>query len=98
MFNVRRFGLLVFFAAVFALAACEGDDGRDGAAGPAGPAGPGGPAGPPGPPGPTSGVPIDSADKINIEVTNVTVPAGGGAPTVQVTLTNDLTQGLTGLP
>jgi OmcA/MtrC family decaheme c-type cytochrome len=41
-------------------------------------------------------VPIDSAERINIQVTSVTVPAGGGAPTVELTLTNDLTQGLTG--
>jgi hypothetical protein len=43
-------------------------------------------------------VPIDSAELINIEITEVAVPAGGGAPTVMLTLTNDLTQGLSGLP
>jgi OmcA/MtrC family decaheme c-type cytochrome len=43
-------------------------------------------------------VPIDSAERINIEITEVAVPAGGGAPTVQLSLTNDLTQGLNGLP
>jgi OmcA/MtrC family decaheme c-type cytochrome len=36
--------------------------------------------------------------KINVVITNVSVPAGGGAPTVTVSLTNDLGQGLTGLP
>ena len=77
------------------LAACSGSDGKDGAAGPAGPQGPTGPAGPA---GPGSGVPIDSAELINIEVTSVAVPAGGGAPTVELSLTNDLTQGLFGLP
>jgi len=77
------------------LGACEGDDGK---AGPAGPVGPGGPAGPPGPTGGNPGLPIDSADEINIAVSSVSIPAGGGAPTVQLTLTNDLTQGLTGLP
>jgi OmcA/MtrC family decaheme c-type cytochrome len=76
------------------LAACSGSDGKQGDAGPSGPAGP---AGPPGPVGPTSGVPIDSAELINVAVTSVAVPAGGGAPTVQLTLTNDLTQGLFGL-
>jgi OmcA/MtrC family decaheme c-type cytochrome len=77
------------------LAACSGgDDGKDGAAGGTGP------VGPPGQPGPSTGggVPIDSADKINIAVTGVDIPAGGGAPTVELALTNDLTQGLTGLP
>jgi len=87
---------VVTLAAVFTLvAACEGDDG---AAGPAGPTGPAGPPGQPGPPGPSGGVPIDSADRINIEVASVTVPAGGGQPVVELALTNDLTQGLVGLP
>ncbi len=75
------------------LAACS-SDGADGAAGP------GGPAGPSGPPGPStgSGIPVDSADRINIAVTGIVVPAGGGAPTVSLKLTNDLNQGLNGLP
>jgi OmcA/MtrC family decaheme c-type cytochrome len=80
------------------LAACSGgDNGKDGADGGTGPVGP---PGPPGEPGPSSGngVPIDSADKINIAVTSVAIPAGGGAPTIQLTLTNDLTQGLRELP
>jgi OmcA/MtrC family decaheme c-type cytochrome len=77
------------------LAACSGGDngkpGNDGGTGP---------VGPPGPPGPStgSGIPIDSADKINVAVTSVDVPAGGGAPTVSLTLTNDLQQGLKDLP
>lgn len=75
--------------------ACEGDNGRDGAAGPQGPAGP---AGPSGPVGPSGGVPVTSAARINVEITDVNVPAGGGAPTVDIALTNDLNQGLTGLP
>lgn len=74
---------------------CEGDDG---AAGPAGASGPAGPPGPPGPSGGTSAVPVESADKINIAVTSATVPAGGGVPVVELRLTNDLTQGLFGLP
>ena len=80
------------------LAACSGgDDGKDGTDGAAGPAGP---AGPPGTPGPStgSGIPIDSAELINIAVTNVDVPAGGGAPTISLTLTNGLEQGLRDLP
>lgn len=91
-----RFTIILFAASL--LWACEGDDGKDGAAGPAGPPGVDGPPGPPGPTGGTGGVPIDSAEKINIEVTSVSVPAGGGAPVVELRLTNDLTQGLTGLP
>ena len=88
-----RIAAIVVFGA--SLAACSGDDGKDGGAGPAGPAGPQGPTGPA---GPSQGVPIDSVELINIEVTGVTVPAGGGAPVVELTLTNDLTQGLFGLP
>jgi OmcA/MtrC family decaheme c-type cytochrome len=76
------------------LAGCEGSDGAPGADGAPGP------AGPPGPPGPSSGngVPVDSAELINIAVSSVAVPSGGGAPTVSLTLTNDLNQGLVGLP
>ncbi|MEJ2129851.1 MAG: OmcA/MtrC family decaheme c-type cytochrome [Woeseiaceae bacterium] len=89
----------VRFAAIavlgVSLAACSGSDGKDGGTGPRGPEGP---EGPQGPPGPGSGVPVDSAELIFIEVTGVAVPAGGGAPTVQLALTNDLQQGLYGLP
>jgi OmcA/MtrC family decaheme c-type cytochrome len=74
------------------LTACEGDDG------PAGPEGPAGPAGPAGPPGPSGGVPVESAERITITVSSVAIPSGGGAPTVELTLTNDLQQGLFDLP
>ena len=77
---------------------CAGCSGAgDGATGPAGAAGP---AGPPGPQGPPSGtpIPVTSAQKINVAITAVSVPAGGGAPTVTLTLFNDSGQGLTGLP
>jgi OmcA/MtrC family decaheme c-type cytochrome len=37
---------------------------------------------------------VSSADKIDVTINGVTVPAGGGAPTVSLTLTNDLGQGL----
>ena len=84
----------VFFATLF-IWGCSGDDG---APGPAGPTGPAGPPGDQGPPGPSGAVPVDSAERINIEISSVAVPSGGGAPTVQLTLTNDLTQGLKGLP
>jgi OmcA/MtrC family decaheme c-type cytochrome len=76
------------------LGACAGDDGKSGTDGTAGPAGP---AGPPGP-STGSGIPIGSTAKINIAVTGIAVPAGGGAPVVSLTLTNDLEQGLRDLP
>ncbi len=79
----------------FLLGACEGSDG---ARGPEGPAGPEGSAAPPGPTGYSWGAPVTSAEKINVAITAISVPAGGGAPTVTVSLTNDLDQGLTGLP
>ena len=91
--GIAQLGLL-FLVAGF-IWGCEGSDGAAGAAGPAGPSGP---PGPPGPPGSSGGVPVDSADKINIAVNSVTVPAGGGAPVVELRLSNDLTQGLFGLP
>jgi len=76
------------------IAGCGGGDGAAGSPGAAGP------AGPPGPPGPSTGggIPVTSAEKINVLFTDVVVPAGGGAPTVQFTLRNDLNQGLVGLP
>ena len=92
MNRASRVASLVLFGLF--LAGCEGNDGAPGADGAPGP------AGPPGPPGPSSGngVPVDSAERINIAVTSVAVPSGGGAPTVSLTLTNDLNQGLVGLP
>ncbi len=92
MIRSSRIASLILFGLF--IAGCEGNDGAPGADGAPGP------AGPPGPPGPStgSGVPVDSADRINIAVSSVAVPAGGGAPTVQLTLTNDLNQGLVGLP
>jgi len=93
--NRNRFVRIAALAMLgVSLAACTGDDGKQGNTGDTGPAGP---AGPPGPAGPTNGVPIDSVDLINIEVASVAVPTGGGAPVVQLTLTNDLQQGLFGL-
>lgn len=75
-------------------AGCEGSGG---AAGPPGAAGPSGPTGPPGPPT-GQAVAVTTAEKINVSITDVSVPAGGGAPTVMLNLTNDLGQGLKGLP
>jgi OmcA/MtrC family decaheme c-type cytochrome len=65
--------------------------------GPAGAAGPPGPSGPSGPPS-GIGVAVTSAEKINVQISGISVPAGGGAPTVTLNLTNDLGQGLKGLP
>jgi len=79
------------------VAGCS-DGGSAGVQGPAGPPGAGGPPGPPGPPGGGGGVPIDSATTINITVNSVTIPAGGGAPVISFRLSNELNQGLVGLP
>ncbi len=88
----RRSGKYITIVAAAWLVACEGDSG------PAGPAGTQGPAGPAGPPGPSGAVPVSSAERINVEIASVDVPDGGGAPVVDVRLTNDLGQGLSGLP
>jgi OmcA/MtrC family decaheme c-type cytochrome len=95
MYRARAYARILGLVLVSAMVwGCSGDDGSDG---PPGPPGPQGPAGDPGPPGSPGGVPIESAPRINIEVTGVTVPEGGGAPMVKLKLTNDLDQGLTGL-
>jgi len=87
-----RIASLILIGLLFA--GCEGNDGAPGADGAPGPAGPAGPAGP----SSGNGIPVDSVEKINIAVSSVAVPSGGGAPTVSLMLTNDLNQGLTGLP
>ena len=92
-----RVRLVLLLLLGFGVAGCS-NNGSAGVQGPAGPPGAGGPPGPPGPPGGGGGVPVDSAARINITVTSVTVPAGGGAPVVQFRLSNDLNQGLVGLP
>jgi len=86
--------IAAFFLMGLLFAGCSGSDGADGQTGAAGP------PGTPGPPGPSTGngIPVSSADKINVAITGIVVPAGGGAPTVQLTLRNDLNQGLIGLP
>ncbi|MGB5577809.1 MAG: OmcA/MtrC family decaheme c-type cytochrome, partial [Woeseiaceae bacterium] len=43
-------------------------------------------------------MPVESAEKINVSILSVDVPAGGGAPTVELRLSNDLGFGLSGLP
>ncbi len=79
------------------LFACSGDTGPAGPAGAPGTAGPPGPGGPPGPSG-SATVPISSVDKINVSFDSVSVPAGGGVPTVVMRLNDDLGFGITGLP
>ncbi len=90
--STGRVAALVLLGFVFA--GCGGSDGSPGATGDTGSTGPSGP------PGPSTGggIPVTSAEKINVGITSVVVPAGGGAPTVQLTLRNDLNQGLVGLP
>ncbi len=90
----HRAGFVYLFLAVFFLTACEGDTGP---AGPAGPAGPPGNDGQPGPSGPAPGLPVASATVINATVNSVSIDANLQT-TVNFTLTNDLGQGLTGLP
>jgi OmcA/MtrC family decaheme c-type cytochrome len=89
---------LILLLSLGAFVAGCSDGGSAGVQGPAGPPGAGGPPGPPGPPGGGGGVPIDSATTINITVNSVTSPAGGGAPVVSFRLSNELNQGLVGLP
>ncbi|HSD70659.1 MAG TPA: hypothetical protein VLB07_13965, partial [Woeseiaceae bacterium] len=93
--NTHRKSVIAIILIALTAAGCSGSDGADGAPGDDGSAGP---PGPPGPPGPSGAVPVTSAEKINVEVTDVDVPAGGGAPTVSISLTNDLDQGLKGMP
>ena len=88
----RALTIVSFVAVLLSMGGCDGDDGPPGAEGPAGP------AGPPGPTGSTGAVPVESAERINVEFTAVDIPSGGGAPIVTLSLTNDLGQGLRGLP
>jgi len=92
----RKWLLAAILLSSSLLFACSGDTG------PTGPAGGQGTAGPPGPgiPGPSgsSTVPVESAEKINVSILSVDVPAGGGAPTVELRLSDDLGFGLSGLP
>lgn len=84
----------VLFASAF-MFACSGDTGP---AGPEGPTGSSGPPGNSGPPGVSAAVPVESAEKINVTIESIDVPAGGGAPTVRLRLSDDIGFGLRGLP
>ena len=79
------------FVSVFLLAGC-GSDGSDGAPGEPGP------AGPPGPSGGAIPVTSPSVEKINVSIDAVEVLAGGKDVTVSLSLTNDDTVGLFGMP
>ncbi|NCF15291.1 MAG: OmcA/MtrC family decaheme c-type cytochrome [Gammaproteobacteria bacterium] len=94
--NIRLATLILASALLFA---CDSNTGPAGPAGPQGDTGNPGTPGPSGPPGPSgTAVAYDTADTINAEVQSVVIPAGGGAPTVTLLLTNDLGFGLQGLP
>ena len=91
----RKWQLAALLLSSTLLFACSGDTG------PTGPAGGQGTAGPPGTiPGPSgsSTVPVESAERINVSILSVDIPAGGGVPTVTLRLSNDLGFGLSGLP
>ena len=88
---------IILMASCF-LWACEGDDGAAGAQGPQGERGEPGDQGEQGDPGSVAGLPIASAEFINVAITDIDAPADGSAPTISFTLKNDLNQGLTGLP
>ena len=75
------------------LAGCGGK-GSPGATGGTGPTGPAGPTGP----SVGNDVPVTDAERINVTISSVSVPDGGGAPTVEYFLTNEAGQGLVGLP
>lgn len=96
--RVTRIASLMFAGAL--LFACDGSTGPSGPPGPTGDPGPSGPSGPPGTPGPSTGtaVPWDTAERINVEIQDVTIPAGGGAPTVTLRLSDELDFGLKDLP
>jgi OmcA/MtrC family decaheme c-type cytochrome len=91
--TTRLAGLLVASTLLFAC------DGSTGPAGPTGQPGASGPAGPAGPSGPsTTAIPWDSVERINVEIQSIDVPAGGGAPTVTLRLSDDLGFGIKDLP
>ncbi len=95
--NIRISLIMLAGALLFA---CDGSTGPAGPAGPPGAAGPPGTPGTPGSPGPSTGTALawNTADRINVEIIDVTIPAGGGAPTVSLRLSDRLGFGLKDLP
>jgi len=95
-FIARLITLLLASALLFA---CDGSTGPQGPPGPTGDTGTPGTPGPSGPPGPSGTVvSYDTAERIVVEVQSVAIPAGGGAPTVTLRLSNSLGFGLKDLP
>jgi OmcA/MtrC family decaheme c-type cytochrome len=90
----RNWNLAALLLISSLLFACSGDTGPAGGQGTAGPPGPSGPPGT----GGSASVPVETAEKINVSIQSITVPAGGGAPTVEMRLSDDLGFGLSGLP
>lgn len=82
---------LLLFGLILAGCGGQGDTGSRGDLGPVGPDGPTGPAG-------DNDVPVTSAERITVNITDVAISADGGAPLVSFFLTNELDQGLVGLP
>ena len=95
--TTRLAGLLLASALLFA---CDGSTGPAGPSGAPGTSGPSGPPGTPGTPGPSTGAALayDTAERINVEIQSIDVPAGGGAPTVTLRLSDELDFGLRDLP
>jgi len=89
--NAVRIAALIMLGMSLAACSSDGKKGETGSAGPTGQQGPQGPSG-------GTGLPVDSAELINIAVATVTVPAGGGAPVVELSLFDDNQVGLYGLP
>jgi len=89
--NAVRIAALIMLGMSLAACSSDGKKGETGSAGPTGQQGPQGPSG-------GTGLPVDSAELINIGVATVTVPAGGGAPVVELSLFDDNQVGLYGLP
>ena len=95
--RTTRISIIMLASAL--LFACDSSTGPAGPAGPPGAAGPPGTPGTPGTPGPSTGTALawDSAERINVEILDVTI-AAGAPPTVTLRLSNDLGFGLKDLP
>jgi len=86
-----RIAALTLFSLILAGCGGVGDSGSRGSVGPAGPDGPTGPS-------TGNSIPVTSAEKINVQISDVSISADGGAPVVSFYLTSELGQGLVGLP
>ncbi len=86
-----RVAALMLLGLVLAGCGGKGSPGGTGNTGTTGPEGPGGPS-------VGNTLPVTSAERIDVTIAGVTIPDGGGAPTVEYFLTNERGQGLVGLP